>query len=278
MSRVTNTTERAKNEPILGLMDAMNIEASERQGQRELERSSQLPFKIGGGYKEPVYEEIVKEYEKHGIKVLQKSKGDDLFVDVVLPEGWKIKGTGHAMWNNVIDQNGRIRATFFYKAAFYDRDAFLNFDTRYSFHAMTYLPSDEKGHYEIQKVKKRFQPQGAVYDEEGNGFIREDAWGMIRMFKNSELFKEVEEKVWVPKFKDPYEERNNTPMYFEILDGQEVIFSTKDKPVFFKRKYDEAKHRQWWNDFDALQRKLSDDAIQYLNEKFPEWKDTTKYF
>lgn len=278
MSKVTNTTERAKNNPMLGLMDAMNIEASERQGQRELERASQLPFKIGSGYKEPEYKEIVKEYEKHGIKVLQKSQGDDLFVDVVLPEGWKIKGTDHSMWNNVIDQNGRIRATFFYKAAFYDRDAFLNFDTRYSINTITHLPSEEKGHYEIQKVKQRVQPKGAVYDDEGNAFIREDEWGMTRMIENSQLFKEVEQKVWIPKFKDNYEEYNNTPMYFEILDGKDVIYSTKDKPVFFTRKYEKENHRKWWDDYEALRSKLRKDAEKYLNKKFPGWNDTTKHF
>lgn len=35
--------------------------------------------------------------------------------------------------NNLLDNKGRKRADFFYKAAFYDRDAFINFRHRYSY-------------------------------------------------------------------------------------------------------------------------------------------------
>ena len=56
---------------------------------------------------------------------------DDLFWSVKLPEGWEIRATDHTMWNELIDNKGRKRASFFYKAAFYDRDAFINFNTRF---------------------------------------------------------------------------------------------------------------------------------------------------
>ena len=36
------------------------------------------------------------------------------------------------MWNNLFDVKGRQRARFFYKAAFCDRKAFINFNTRFS--------------------------------------------------------------------------------------------------------------------------------------------------
>ena len=70
-----------------------------------------------------------KQYEKMGITLDER---DDLFWSVTLPEGWEVKATEHSMWNALLDDKGRTRAEFFYKAAFYDRDAFINFRTRYS--------------------------------------------------------------------------------------------------------------------------------------------------
>ena len=76
-----------------------------------------------------IFEYTREQYEKMGIEII--SEYDDLFWSVVLPEGWDIKATDHTMWNELLDNKGRKRATFFYKAAFYDRDAFTNFETRY---------------------------------------------------------------------------------------------------------------------------------------------------
>jgi hypothetical protein len=56
---------------------------------------------------------------------------DDLFVNVTLPPGWKLKPTDHSMWSDLLDDKGRIRAGVFYKAAFYDRKAHMNFNCRY---------------------------------------------------------------------------------------------------------------------------------------------------
>ena len=70
------------------------------------------------------------QYEKMKIQILEEQ--DDLFYSVQLPEGWEIKATDHAMWNDVLDDKGRKRITYFYKGAFYDRDAFSNFLTRFS--------------------------------------------------------------------------------------------------------------------------------------------------
>ncbi|MEK6880300.1 MAG: hypothetical protein AABY22_11860, partial [Nanoarchaeota archaeon] len=125
---VTNTAQAVKNDPIIGLVSAMNIPAQEKQGQQQLINSSQLPRKWNG-YNHP--RSLKEQYELMGIKVIENTKDDDLFMNVILPDGWKKQGTDHSMWNNLIDNKGRIRATFFYKAAFYDRDAFINFETRY---------------------------------------------------------------------------------------------------------------------------------------------------
>ncbi len=50
---------------------------------------------------------------------------DDLFVNVTLPKGWRKKATDHSMWSDLLDDKGVKRGSIFYKAAFYDRSAFL---------------------------------------------------------------------------------------------------------------------------------------------------------
>lgn len=100
------------------------IEAQEARGQAKMIESCQLPKKMGmnGSSKEAL--------EKIGIKVL--SEADDLFFNVELPEGWKLKQTDHSMWSHLFDDKERNRASIFYKAAYYDRSAEMDLNTRYS--------------------------------------------------------------------------------------------------------------------------------------------------
>lgn len=126
MKKVINTATDPKPEWLMG-GNPSAIEAQEAQGQRELTRSKQegivqqLPVKINSGGKN-----AKDEYEKMGIKVIGKTKGDDQFYDVKLPVAWNINPTDHPMWSTLFDEHGKKRATIFYKAAFYDREAFVN--------------------------------------------------------------------------------------------------------------------------------------------------------
>lgn len=56
---------------------------------------------------------------------------DEIFIEATLPEGWKIEPTDHSMWSHLLDAQGRKRASIFYKAAFYDRSAHINYECRY---------------------------------------------------------------------------------------------------------------------------------------------------
>lgn len=104
--------------------------------------------------------ELTKQYyEKIGIKILEAY--DDLFWNVELPEGWDIKATEHAMWNDLLDDKGRRRASFFYKSSFYDRDAFINFGIRY--HVGVDHIADPNEPYETWKQSDL---QGTVKDGE----------------------------------------------------------------------------------------------------------------
>lgn len=179
------------NDNMITFMDAMlyamegenpskAIENQERRGQQSVVRNHRLPKKMNelsipkeikwNGIEDYMeWEEknkIVKQnnieytkqqYEKMGITNIEEY--DDLFWNVTLPEGWEIKATDHNMWNNLIDNNGRKRANFFYKAAFYDRDAFINFDTRY--HVCVDHVADPKSAY---KVWADSDYQGTVKD------------------------------------------------------------------------------------------------------------------
>jgi len=126
MKKITNTSKNSHLEWLMG-GNPNAIEAQEAQGQKELVESSQLPRKTND------YDvKVKKQYKKMGIKILKETEGDDLFFDVILPEGWKLESTDHSMWNKLVDNKGRERASIFYKAAFYDRDSFISFNRRIS--------------------------------------------------------------------------------------------------------------------------------------------------
>lgn len=121
-NKITNTENSPRPEWLMG-GNPNAIEAQEKQGQDELTAKReicQLPAKINpNGWPE-------HEYPKLGIEVIGRTKGDNLFFDVRLPKGWEIKPTAHSMWSELVDETGKERASIFYKAAFYDREAFIN--------------------------------------------------------------------------------------------------------------------------------------------------------
>lgn len=92
-----------------------------------------------------------QQYEKMGIKVLDEY--DDLFYSVELPEGWEIKPTGHPMWNDVLDDKNRKRISFFYKGAFYDRDAHSNFIQRYSYTTCPFDNYETDATFDERRIK-----------------------------------------------------------------------------------------------------------------------------
>ena len=169
--------ERVFWDAMLYAMEGENpskaIENQERRGQQAVVKNHRLPIKTNGGipneyrfkgitdgmeYEERksivdknIAEYTKQQYERMGIKII--SKYDDLFYSVELPDGWEIKATSHSMWNDLLDNYGRKRANFFYKAAFYDRDAFINFEHRYSFRISPFDDYESDATYEERKFK-----------------------------------------------------------------------------------------------------------------------------
>lgn len=119
---ITNTTEQAKSDQYMRAWvlggNPRAIENQEAQGQQELVKSELLPTNIRG-----ITQEKMQEL---GFFFGNVVSGDPLFQHVKLPEGWKKERTEHSMWSKLVDETGKERASIFYKAAFYDRNAFLS--------------------------------------------------------------------------------------------------------------------------------------------------------
>lgn len=114
------------------------IENQERCGQQSVVENQLLPKRINDVSCSNITAK--EQYAKMGIVILEED--DDLFYNVQLPNGWQIEATDHSMWNKLVDDKGRNRAKFFYKAAFYDRDAFINFSTRFHISVEHIAPAD----------------------------------------------------------------------------------------------------------------------------------------
>ena len=97
------------------------IEASEAAGQRELAKAAtRLPIESNAI--------VPRERVSELTGIIFGEPFDDLFVNVTLPNGWRIVPTEHAMWSDLLNDSGEKVAAIFYKAAFYDRSARISWD------------------------------------------------------------------------------------------------------------------------------------------------------
>lgn len=134
MSKVTDTSK----DYGIGMILPGAIEAQEARGQLELVKSTQLPSEgmgsIRAGLETLGFEFVLFEPSTVG--------EDPLFCEVRLPVGWSKRATDHSMWSELVDGKGRVRARIFYKAAFYDRRAFIRFEARFRVDVPDELPAE----------------------------------------------------------------------------------------------------------------------------------------
>jgi hypothetical protein len=97
------------------------IGEQEAAGQREIVHSDVIPSRLNYCTEDDL--------TALGFKLGDAVDGDPMFRHATLPEGWEREGSAHAMWSHLLDELGRKRASIFYKAAFYDRDAFISVTT-----------------------------------------------------------------------------------------------------------------------------------------------------
>jgi hypothetical protein len=165
------------------------IEAQEARGQTKLVESLRMPKKLNSYEPEFKGKTAAYLYEKWGCTIGKSI--DDLFIEVKLPEGWKKVSTDHAMWSKLLDNNGKIRATIFYKAAFYDMDAFLSPSTRF--------------HVTYEMVNWREEGRD-TYER----FMKEQRYGVIKDGDDI-IYKTEPESFTVPYPVPTYEERVRIP-------------------------------------------------------------------
>lgn len=136
----------ANRDPLLHLLGAMGgndryIADMESTGQRQLVHSDRLPVKLNG--------DTDADFEAVGFAFGEPDKADPLFRPATLPKGWSREAGDHSMWSYIVDAHGRRRVSIFYKAAFYDRDAFMSLATplgdlsRFLYGEIDALPVDD---------------------------------------------------------------------------------------------------------------------------------------
>lgn len=119
---IENTNEHKSLEKLL--LTAMVtggdslIENQEAAGQCQLIHSDKLPSDVNAKGR--------AELEGVGFTFGDPDPSDPLFMSAALPAGWVRKATDHAMWSHLLDEFGRRRVSIFYKAAFYDRAAYMD--------------------------------------------------------------------------------------------------------------------------------------------------------
>ena len=114
------------------------IEIQEAQGQRQLNQPN-APVGEGKAVTLPTTINSDRDgseghrsiLESWGFVFGEPHSDDPIFCDGKLPVGWDMKPSDHSMWSYIYDEEGRERVSIFYKAAFYDRDAFLNVNGRF---------------------------------------------------------------------------------------------------------------------------------------------------
>lgn len=124
---IENTSRRDAAIHLLGAMSdgtSGYIEGMEAAGQRQLVASASLPTDSRNHD---------ADFIALGFTFGDPDPNDPLFRPATLPDGWEKEGSDHAMWSFILDQFNRRRVAVFYKAAFYDRRAFMRLETVYSY-------------------------------------------------------------------------------------------------------------------------------------------------
>lgn len=120
----TNTQREAQQDPVIRAVGPLlanqaryvDIPAQERKGQQELVDSDVLPVAMHTPR---------ERFEALGFVFGDAVPDDPIFRLARLPVGWKREASDHDMWSYVVDGRGVRRVAVFYKAAYYDRNAFM---------------------------------------------------------------------------------------------------------------------------------------------------------
>lgn len=248
---------------MIAMGTSSTIEHQEKVGQQQLANSREFPVRINSGCSLPIEDVLAR----MGITFLRKVDGDNLFCEVVLPQKWHLKPTDHSMWSKLVDDKERSRASIFYKAAFYDRDAFVNLEARFSIKSHFHMPDEEKYLAPVTKTVYEMVEED-FYDQRTSGFI-----GHYKRPRRR-VAKQITERP--RKYADDYEEYRHTKHYAEVLDGSTVVFSST--PAYFEKKYSADIHAEWWNEYEQFRELQTSLGELWLSKNYPNWKDVFAYW
>jgi hypothetical protein len=103
------------------LFGAAGLRIREEIGQNDVAHDDRLPIEMG-----------LSDEQLTALGFKLGENLDSQFRKATFPKGWKKRPfPDHHMWNYILDDKGRIRARFFFKAAAYDYDAHGDFRTRF---------------------------------------------------------------------------------------------------------------------------------------------------
>jgi hypothetical protein len=209
---------------------------------------------------------------------------------VKLPEGWHIKATDHSMWSNLVDDKGRNRASIFYKAAFYDREAFLSFNRRFS---MSYIIADydeslfeykpeyiETGKFktawvdedgrEVKGFENMREEVMYIYDGSGNEY----GWRKGREVKPTKkpILKKNPDYVKLTGY-----EKYSQPFHFEVHDHDGTILFSSDV-VKTDFEYSNDRHSEFFDNKEKTEEKGRQQCKDWLEQNYPDWQNVLAYW
>lgn len=135
---IDNYIDRGMKTAVVNCMIPVRVNCVPKEYRLNLSDMMDIPYEERAKRsKENKRKYTMEQYAKMGITVLDE-EDDDCVCKVQLPDGWKIERVD-SLWCNILDNKGRKRISFFYKPAFWDRNAFTNFLCRYG---ISILPFD----------------------------------------------------------------------------------------------------------------------------------------
>jgi hypothetical protein len=262
----TNTATQPLIAHALGMMTNPSfIEDQEAQGQREVANSGetfdhtrvvQLPTTTN--------DDVRRQYEALGFVFGEPVAGDPIFSLVTIPAGWSIKPTSHNMHNDITDEQGRRRGSFFYKAAFYDRGATLySAVRRYSVEEYSVNVRDTYERCAVQRYRVLDCLLAKPIEEELNEAM-EQAYHMRG---------KPNERTTLDRVTALRERLQTTALFTYQL--------TVDlpRPVESPSTDEEIRnHRAWWNLQQAQDKQAATVCVAWLDEHFPDHRNPAAYW
>jgi hypothetical protein len=120
---------------------------------------------------------------------------DSVLVDAILPDGWSIQPKENR-WNDLVDDKGRIRGSYYYCSKFYDRSGLMELNCRYCRTSKYIDPNDFRSPVNVV-VTDACKNDAIIFNAGQCQKIESDEWHRLREIAESYL-----NSNW-PEWEDP---------------------------------------------------------------------------